>query len=875
MAKGGVRVHVYGDYDAKDIRAAMRDLQKLQDQVEGSTGPAFGKMSTAAKVATAAVAAAAAAAAYGIARFAGQSIEAASDLDESLSKTRTVFGSVSTSVEEFADSAAKNLGLSEQAALEAASTFGNLFTAMGMGQGTAADLSKDVVQLAADLASFNNIDVQSALDALRSGLVGETEPLRRLGVNLSAARIEAEAFRLGLAKTKDEVDAAAKAQAAWSLITKDASTASGDFARTSDGLANTQRTLKAAVDNATASVGVGLVNALQDVVESMGGPGGAADTIEEAGERLGLFVEGLTFVVKGLDDVSIEAKSQTQEIDRLARIYERAGGGLKGFFSIIRNMDFDSTISPFEVIAQAGRNVEQTTQAWADYRRAQLAVVQVTPAVVAGLNATADAAAGAARNGAAAARALLEYAISTGQVPSAARWAQRFDVAEMLSNVGKAGSAAGSSARGATKDIEKLDRRVKTVLPELAALAGEFGIKVNNALKIKGGKDFLDKVKSDFEDLRRQVNDFTSDRQSFQDNVYSVMSGYLSIADAAEAYQARQKAVFDAEAELAEYRKGLTDEVTEDQKAKLADLELAYDNASKAAREGAQSIVEEFVQQSEKFGKFGEKMQQLLAAGLNKTSFMQILNMGAERGMEVADYYLTGNTTELVNQTNKTMQAYDELSKAIAKQSADAFYQAGLQSVVRLVQAFIETLGTGGAARRQLRSLVDSLQKELEVNVAVNFSTQQAYQMGAVGGGGGTSGGGGPAPEPTPTPTPAPAPAPRPLGAYTPPTPTAAPRIPSGEGRIFAELQALNRGRAEGGPVSANQLYMVGEVGPELFVPSVSGTIVANKDLGAGTTHITINVNAGMGTNGAEVGRQIVEAISAYEKRNGKLYASA
>ena len=75
--------------------------------------------------------------------------------------------------------------------------------------------------------------------------------------------------------------------------------------------------------------------------------------------------------------------------------------------------------------------------------------------------------------------------------------------------------------------------------------------------------------------------------------------------------------------------------------------------------------------------------------------------------------------------------------------------------------------------------------------------------------------------------------------------------------------------------MSANQLYMVGEVGPELFVPSVSGTIVSNKDLGGGATNITINVNAGMGTNGAEVGRQIVEAISAYEKRNGKLYASA
>ena len=113
------------------------------------------------------------------------------------------------------------------------------------------------------------------------------------------------------------------------------------------------------------------------------------------------------------------------------------------------------------------------------------------------------------------------------------------------------------------------------------------------------------------------------------------------------------------------------------------------------------------------------------------------------------------------------------------------------------------------------------------------------------------------------------------MGAYTPPTPTAAPRIPSGEGRIFAELAALNRGRAAGGPVMANDLYMVGELGPELFVPSVSGTIIPQDFLGGSSTNITINVQAGIGTDGAEVGRQILDALRAYERRNGRVYAAA
>jgi len=300
---GGISVKIDGDYNNKDIKRAISDLKALDDNAD-QTRKKFGAMSKGMKIAGAAIAAAGAAAAYGIVKFAGQSIAAASDLDESLSKTRTVFGDASASVENFAADAAKNLGLSEQAALEATSTFGNLFTAMGINAGKAAGLSTEVVQLAADLASFNNIDVQEAITALRSGLVGETEPLRRLGVNLSAARIEAYALESGLVATKGQLDAATKAQAAWALITQDAATASGDFARTSDGLANTQRILRAAVDNASASVGQGLVIALQDATQQAGGPEGLATAIEDVGEEIGYMVRGGATVVQYLDDLA-------------------------------------------------------------------------------------------------------------------------------------------------------------------------------------------------------------------------------------------------------------------------------------------------------------------------------------------------------------------------------------------------------------------------------------------------------------------------------------------------------------------------------------------------------------------------------------------
>jgi hypothetical protein len=238
-------------------------------------------------------------------------VGAASDLNESMSKVKVVFGESADQITEWSKNAATQLGVSRQQALEAAGTFGNLFSAMGLASDQSIDMSKGIVQLASDLASFNNANPEEVLEALRSGLVGETEPLRKFGVNMSAARVEMEAMRLGLVKytvnqedlqkiaekgvilEKDwaaaakkygsesaqalkirqkiaendkkftearggeaqELDAAAKAQAAYSLILQDTTLAQGDFARTSDGAANQQRILQAKLEDTKAKLG--------------------------------------------------------------------------------------------------------------------------------------------------------------------------------------------------------------------------------------------------------------------------------------------------------------------------------------------------------------------------------------------------------------------------------------------------------------------------------------------------------------------------------------------------------------------------------------------------------------------------------------------
>jgi hypothetical protein len=195
-----------------------------------------------------------------------QAAQAASDLAESSSKAAVVFGTATDQVAEFGRTSATSIGLSEQKALEATGTFGNLFVALGTTKQQAADLAPEVVALGADLASFNNLEVDETLEKIRSGLVGEVEPLRSLGVSFNAAQVDAKAMELGLADANGEISEGAKLQARWALILEQTGTAQGDFARTSEGLANQQRILSAEVQNAQATIGQALLPVLLEGV---------------------------------------------------------------------------------------------------------------------------------------------------------------------------------------------------------------------------------------------------------------------------------------------------------------------------------------------------------------------------------------------------------------------------------------------------------------------------------------------------------------------------------------------------------------------------------------------------------------------------------
>jgi len=246
----------------KGIKKVGDDLGKLGNDINTGVGskikdlmPSFKQMAATATVAFTAVGAAA----Y-------KSIQAASTLAESQSKVNVVFGDSASVIDEFAKTSATSFGITKQAALEATGTFGNLMQAFGIGQSDAANMSTTLIGLAADLASFNNTDIESAILALRSGLSGEAEPLKKYGVALTDVLLKQKAHEMGLYSGKGALDVTAKTQASYALILDQTTLAQGDAARTSGGLAMQQKILKAQFSDVVAQIGSALIPAFLGAV---------------------------------------------------------------------------------------------------------------------------------------------------------------------------------------------------------------------------------------------------------------------------------------------------------------------------------------------------------------------------------------------------------------------------------------------------------------------------------------------------------------------------------------------------------------------------------------------------------------------------------
>jgi len=198
-------------------------------------------------------------------------VKLASDFEESLNKVNVSFGESSKEVEAFAKTTLKSFGLAEGSALDMAALFGDMGTSMGLTQKEAAGMSTSLVGLAGDLASFKDINIDIAQTALASVFTGETESLKKLGVVMTQANLQQFALEQGINKTIKQMTQAEKVQLRYNFVIAQSSNALGDYARTSDGVANSTRSLQESVKELGQQFGKELLPLASDVIKTLRG----------------------------------------------------------------------------------------------------------------------------------------------------------------------------------------------------------------------------------------------------------------------------------------------------------------------------------------------------------------------------------------------------------------------------------------------------------------------------------------------------------------------------------------------------------------------------------------------------------------------------
>ena len=249
-----------------DTSQGVASVQKFGATAEKEFGKAEGKLDKLAgnmtKFGVGAVAFAGVAGA-GLVKLAGD----ASNLEESINAVNVTFGEAAGGVLKLGEEAARAVGLSTAEFNSLAVQFSSFATTVAGEGGNVVTTLDDLTTRAADFASVMNLDVAEAARVFQSGLAGETEPLKKFGIDLSAAAVGAFAVANGISDSASAMTEAEKVQARYGLLMEQTNKTQGDFANTSQGAANQQRILKAELENLRASIGSGVLPIMTSMLQ--------------------------------------------------------------------------------------------------------------------------------------------------------------------------------------------------------------------------------------------------------------------------------------------------------------------------------------------------------------------------------------------------------------------------------------------------------------------------------------------------------------------------------------------------------------------------------------------------------------------------------
>ncbi|MDE7433176.1 MAG: hypothetical protein K2N34_14855 [Lachnospiraceae bacterium] len=266
MGEGTVleRLQVIISASTRPLREGLNRVNQSVRQTSNAVNNHTGRINNAFKKIGKTVVAALSIAA--IVSFGKNCIELGSDLAEVQNVVDVTFGSMSEDINSFSRTALRQFGLSETSAKQYSSTMGAMLKSMGLTSDAVLDMSKNLTGLAGDMASFYNLSTDEAFAKIRSGISGETEPLKQLGINLSVANLEAYALSQGMTKSYNAMTQAEQATLRYNYLLSVTKDAQGDFARTSDSWANQTRILAESFNSVKASIGQGLINVFTPVL---------------------------------------------------------------------------------------------------------------------------------------------------------------------------------------------------------------------------------------------------------------------------------------------------------------------------------------------------------------------------------------------------------------------------------------------------------------------------------------------------------------------------------------------------------------------------------------------------------------------------------
>lgn len=331
--------------------------------------------------------------------------------------------------------------------------------------------------------------------------------------------------------------------------------------------------------------------------------------------------------------------------------------------------------------------------------------------------------------------------------------------------------------------------------------------------------------------LVKELDDAREEFFSFARQVSTAITGAINLGGAFSGAADRVQAIADAEKNLADARAEANKaDAGADAGARVIAAEAQLAQARSQGERLGLTFMEALNAQAAKAREFAAQIQTLISMGINKDSplMQMIIGEGAESGSQIAAELIAGGT-ETINQATDLLTAVQGEADTIGLEAAQHFKGAGVSSALATVQGFDEQFGPGGPGRKQLMRIMDRLAEKakrgVEIEVMVTRRTNEIVE------------------------------------------------------RIVSEIRrpagvGVEGAGARGAIVRRPTVALIGEAGPEALLPldRTRGNAPISDLRGGG---VTINVTAGLGTDGAEVGRQIVDALKAYERRNGAVYASA